>query len=320
VKISVIIPVYNGEETIAQCLEALLGQDYPAEDYEVLVVDDGSSDNTRQIAKRYPVRLIELEQNSGRIIAREQGAQAACYEQLLFVDVRVIVAKDILKQLVSIDYQPLMAGEQGELKHRHGFDTLFYLIRRRIYSPYFPQINWGKELWIDKDNFDKVPKGTTCFYCSRRLFLESIPSRKDKVVNDDIFLLRSIVPHKKILRHTDIRITYLQRDNWRSVLRHVYERGPRFADYYLNGPSKYYRLWLLGLILFSGWLGLSLYNRSFWGYGLLAALSGVFGVALFLAENLKDVAIVLIYLPLVALAFVAGIIKGKIIYYTNKAA
>jgi len=73
--ISVIVPVYNGQETIAQCLEALVGQESVElnVDYEVVVVDDGSTDNTVQVAGNYPVKIISLQNNRGRIVARKQA-------------------------------------------------------------------------------------------------------------------------------------------------------------------------------------------------------------------------------------------------------
>jgi len=51
---SIIVPVYNGADTLPACLEALVGQTYPREQYEVIVVNDGSTDATPQIAARYP--------------------------------------------------------------------------------------------------------------------------------------------------------------------------------------------------------------------------------------------------------------------------
>jgi glycosyltransferase involved in cell wall biosynthesis len=311
-KISVIVPVYNGEETIAQCLDALTNQDYPAEDYEVVVINDGSRDNTQQIAEKYPLRLINLGKNCGRVIARERGAQAARYENLLFVDVRVVVAPDILKQIAKIGYQPLMAGDALVDKYQTPFHTLFYLIRRKVYAPYYPQHAWGKELWIDQHNFDQTPKGTTCFFCSRRLFLESIPPRKGKTVSDDTLLLRLMVKQKKLLRHTDLRISYLQRTDWRSVLAHTYQRGPLFADYYLRMPCMYNNLWKAGLGLFFVSLLISFYFPGFLLYLLLGLGLGLLVIALILSENFRDFVIVLGYLPIISCVFGAGIIKGKL--------
>ncbi len=318
-QISVIIPVYNGQETIVQCLEALLGQDYPSESYEILIVNDGSTDNTRQIIENYPVRLINLAENCGRIIARERGAKEAKYDNLLFVDARVVVARDILRQAVKINYQPVMAGDLCEDKYRSPFDTLFYLIRRKVYAPYFPQTKWGRQLWIDKDNFDSnTPKGTTCIFCGRELFLKSVPQRTGKTVSDDILLLRRMVERRKLLRHTALRVNYLQRTDWKSVLGHIYQRGPFFNDYYLRTPHKYHTVWRIGVLGTLLFLGLGLCSSIFILYGLLALGLALLASALFLSENLRDFVIVLFYLPLIALTFTAGIIKGKFLYYQDK--
>ena len=54
--LSVVIPVYNAHETLAKTLSAVCASDYP--DFEVIVVDDCSTDDSRETAERYPVRLI----------------------------------------------------------------------------------------------------------------------------------------------------------------------------------------------------------------------------------------------------------------------
>jgi len=58
-KFSVIIPVYNVEKFIGKCLDSVMNQTY--KDYEVIVVNDGSTDNGIDIIKKYPVKIIEQE-------------------------------------------------------------------------------------------------------------------------------------------------------------------------------------------------------------------------------------------------------------------
>lgn len=105
---SVIIPVYNGTENIDTCLKALINQDYPKDKYEIVVVNDGSTDNTAEIVSRYPIRLINLNANKGRIVARNIGAKAAKYETLVFNDVRVIPERQLLSKVSKLKYQPLL--------------------------------------------------------------------------------------------------------------------------------------------------------------------------------------------------------------------
>ncbi|MBI1272774.1 MAG: glycosyltransferase [Alphaproteobacteria bacterium] len=91
--LSVYIPCYNGEKYIARCLESLLASD-PAPD-EILLIDDGSTDKTAEIAKRYPaIRLIQQEKNKGLGAARNRGLQEARNKFVASIDADVIVAKD----------------------------------------------------------------------------------------------------------------------------------------------------------------------------------------------------------------------------------
>src|SRR5262249_26511474 len=70
-RVSVVVCTYNGGRTLDQCLRSLLDLDYP--DYEVIVVDDGSTDNTRDIVSRFPgIRVIHQE-NCGLSAARNTG-------------------------------------------------------------------------------------------------------------------------------------------------------------------------------------------------------------------------------------------------------
>ncbi len=80
---SVIIPVYNRERFIARAIESVLAQTY--RDFELIVVDDGSTDATPQIAARYPVRLLRQE-NRGVSAARNLGITAARGRIIAFLD------------------------------------------------------------------------------------------------------------------------------------------------------------------------------------------------------------------------------------------
>src|SRR5207247_3830534 len=82
-KISVVVCTYNGASTIRDTLEALRDLDYPA--FEVIVVNDGSTDETGQIASTYPYRVIN-EENQGLSRARNTGIAAATGEMVAFID------------------------------------------------------------------------------------------------------------------------------------------------------------------------------------------------------------------------------------------
>lgn len=97
---SVVVPVFNGAHTLSRCLGALLSQTIPRCSYEIIVVDDGSTDATSAIAGRYPVRYTRQE-NHGPASARNHGAHLARAEILLFTDCDCVPAGDWIQEMLS---------------------------------------------------------------------------------------------------------------------------------------------------------------------------------------------------------------------------
>jgi len=106
--VSIIVPCHNEARSIEESVEALMDQRYP--EYEVLVVDDGSNDNTLAIVKkllpRYPrLRLIHLPHNQGKAMALSAGALISRYEFLICIDGDALLAPEattwIMKHFVG---------------------------------------------------------------------------------------------------------------------------------------------------------------------------------------------------------------------------
>lgn len=83
--IAVVIPVFNGAQTIARAVDSVLAQTYPA--LECIIVDDGSTDDTARVVRRFGDRVTYVRQaNAGVSVARNNGAQQAKSEWLAFLD------------------------------------------------------------------------------------------------------------------------------------------------------------------------------------------------------------------------------------------
>ena len=95
--ISVIIPNHNGSATIAKCLEAALASRYPK--FEIVVVDDCSEDDSVAIIKRFPCKLLRLDNPSGASRARNIGALNGQGDILFFTDADCLLQKDTLSIL-----------------------------------------------------------------------------------------------------------------------------------------------------------------------------------------------------------------------------
>jgi cellulose synthase/poly-beta-1,6-N-acetylglucosamine synthase-like glycosyltransferase len=116
-KASVIIPAYNAADTIEDTLKALKEQ--AARGYEVIVVDDGSTDETREIAKRYQVKLLQQE-HRGPAAARNLGAKNARGDILVFTDADCIPAREWLAEMLRPFDDPSIVGVQGRYETRQG--------------------------------------------------------------------------------------------------------------------------------------------------------------------------------------------------------
>ncbi len=103
--ISVVIPAYNEEKYIDKVLEVVV--QVPVLQ-EIIVVNDGSTDHTAEVVKRYPVKLINLPENMGKGGAMLKGAQEAQGEYILFLDADLVGLKtEHIDTLLSSGYQEL---------------------------------------------------------------------------------------------------------------------------------------------------------------------------------------------------------------------
>lgn len=109
---SVIIPVYNSEKNIERCIDSVLAQSFI--DFELILVDDGSSDNGGKICDKYAEmdkRIIVIHQkNQGVSSARNMGLERAQGQYIVFIDSDDFVEKDILLNLNQADADLVLVG------------------------------------------------------------------------------------------------------------------------------------------------------------------------------------------------------------------
>ena len=99
-QVAVVIPVWNGEAVLGRCLDALARQTLPRDAYQIIVVDNGSSDTTRKIARSYAgVELLE-EPQPGSYVARNRGIERVRAPITSFTDADCEPASDWLEQVL----------------------------------------------------------------------------------------------------------------------------------------------------------------------------------------------------------------------------
>ena len=135
-KVSVIIPCYNAERYLPQCLDSVLAQQ--ERDFEVLLVDDGSSDGTLSVARGYAERDARItvlhQENAGVCAARNLGLEHAAGDWVTFVDSDDLITPDALAVMLSAVYDGVdMVVCAHETFDEKGNTELFY-----------PQSRWHK--------------------------------------------------------------------------------------------------------------------------------------------------------------------------------
>ena len=328
-KFSIIIATYSGLKTIAKTFNSLLAQQPSRTKYEVIVVIDGPNESIRQTVEKNRMKFTEqginfkveqLGNNQGRFEARLVGAKLARYDQLFFLDDRVYLPDNYFKILQTIranlaisNVSEVFSGERSNI-----ISTSLHYVRRGIYGE-----KWGNQFndyYIDSKNFEDSPKGTASLWINKSLFVkicERIRTGKSsgtkKYVNEDTRILREVVDKgHNILRTSKLSIYYKPRDDLKQAIVHLYNRGPRFVDYYMRPGTKFFPL-LLSIYLFLLLLILAAALKPMLLWYLLALLIGsVLLAAIVLGKDVMGAVKLATGLPLVLLIFSAGVIKGTL--------
>lgn len=127
-KISIIVPVFNAEKHIRVCIESLINQNYPKNCYEIILVDNGSTDGTKDIMDIYKDKIkIFYEQKRGSYAARNTGMRNADGDIIAFTDSDCTASKDWLKELNDVFSEDVEHGDIGCIVgdiHSHPGETL----------------------------------------------------------------------------------------------------------------------------------------------------------------------------------------------------
>lgn len=155
--ISVIIPAFNESGSIAKTLRALSAQSYRGE-YEVIVADNGSTDDTREIARRNGARVVMENHVKSAAGARQKGALGAQGQILLFTDADTIVPENWIEEFVLLfKNDPQLLAVSGMYDFYDG--SAFLRIVTWMFNYYlFVVFNWhsGANMAVKKDIFTRV--------------------------------------------------------------------------------------------------------------------------------------------------------------------
>lgn len=227
--ISVIIPVKNAGSVFKESLSSITSN--READYEVIVIDDHSTDTSGAIARHYSCQVITLQESLGPAYARNIGAQAAKGEILLFIDSDIIVPPDTLRKVSLIFQDHSIIAIVGVLTEEIRF--------KNFCSQY-------KNLWM-RYTYIRMPETVSLFYTScaairREIFLKSggfDPGYWRPSVEDTAFGQKLEMLGYKVHLRSDIEVEHVKYYSFLEILKTDFYRSADLLKMTLrNGLRK----------------------------------------------------------------------------------
>lgn len=214
-RVSIIIPVYNVEQYIEECLQSVANQSV-AKDIECIVVDDRGTDNSFEIAQKWVrdynsnswdekvnFKLIQRECNGGLSAARNTGVKAATGEYLYFLDSDDYLIPTAIEQLLAladkhngVDLLPALYLTEGHKMEQFGAHS-------------FPEFSDDRKLIkIALLDYDRIPVTAANRFVRREFFLEHNLWFKEGIIHEDNYWTFFLAKHVKRMAFTPERIYY----------------------------------------------------------------------------------------------------------------
>lgn len=198
--VSVIIPTYNAKAYIEECLASVIAQSYKR--IEIVVVDDGSIDNTIELILDYPIKIIQ-QKNQGACVARNHGFFESSGDYIQFLDADDLLSPD----KIELQIKQLLGKEDVISNGRWG----------RFYTdnPFTEDIKWGPHISLQKDH-DPISwlcqnhmSQTACWLTPRKL-IEKAGLWDESLTNnqDGEFFSRVVAQSRQVLYTPEAKVYY----------------------------------------------------------------------------------------------------------------
>ena len=203
-RLSVVIPAFNEGQSIGPTLTALeiaIDNANLSDSVEIVLVDDGSTDGTREVAQNSGIQQLEVlsQPNRGRFEARRAGIERSVGENILLLDARVEVSPQSLKgwrdQVATHPERRAWCGAVETRRDGNPYAAFWDVLARMAWSGY-----QGELIGYGLSEFEKFPKGTGFFIVDRKPLLDALAERSKasggpplKVASDDTALLRAVI-------------------------------------------------------------------------------------------------------------------------------
>lgn len=222
--ISIVIPAYNEEKFLSKCLDALTNQTYPKVRYQIIVVDNNSTDNTAAIAKKFGAKVIE-EKQQGHVYTINTGLQNATGDIYAMTDADSIPARNWLTNIARLFENPKVVGATGTVNL--DFDSeIFNLTLKHAYY-----LVWQSNSFLHKPLL--VGPNMAIRSSVFRQKLKQVDTRYR--INGDVELGMRLRKHGKVIFSKDLSVISSSRR---------FKNGLNIKDLYKFTNAYIYSIWL----------------------------------------------------------------------------
>jgi mycofactocin glycosyltransferase len=178
--VSIVIPTRDRAESVVECLESAYSQDYPSNRIEIIVVDDGSRDETQKLVSRFPCALLAHPTSRGQSYCRNLGARQAKSEIIAFLDDDCVAGRTWLRDLAPCFQWEEVGAVGGRVD---GYSARSLLDR---YEMEFSRLNLGKYILRGAKDRSAFFVPTCNMLVRKNTFIESGGIRETLHIGEDV--------------------------------------------------------------------------------------------------------------------------------------
>lgn len=227
--VSIVIPMFNASKTIRETIAALNNQ--TLKDFELVIVDDGSTDNSDLIVKQtkadFPITLIS-QPNHGPAAARNTGARSASAEIIIFIDSDCVPLPDFIEKITAPFENPDVFGVQGEYETKNKNSFMARYVGYEIY--------FRHEKMKNMDSIDHMAT-YACAY-RKKAFAGFINNFKKANMEDTELSYRLSKEKKKLVFAPKARVRHPHPETFSKFMKQQYQRGYWRALGHIIHPDK----------------------------------------------------------------------------------
>jgi len=293
--ISIVVPTFDAAPYLPSLHQSIVDSPLAKVAKEVIYICEGNGDNTDQVLAELaktspvPIRPVRPAQRLGKFGSRYEGAKLATQPRVLLIDSRVKLTPQTAKAIAEMPEQYKIISGHVDIDENKNLFCLYWLrTHARIFRRNFDEA--GDIIKVTPENFDNYVTGTTILMVDRDLFVNACARFAGApMYSDDTYLLKEMTAKSPLIVHPNVRIEWEPRREWWKFLKHLYDRGPGFAEYHIFERRGWlFYLVMCGLLGLIGVAGL-LFVQPVWALALLAAgVAAMFFSTLLFAKSIAE--------------------------------